>query len=377
VRRCIPIAVAALALVWPRLAAAHVSSLTHSEVTVDGAEVSWQIRIARGDLAESLGRDPADAPSLDDLRAGAAQVIGYVTDRIEVLDGEVACPPDLSSADLAPASDGDAVLITWTARCPAPVTSLVLDYDLFFELDPTHEAVVQVTAGGEAAPAHILREEEARFVWDLAGEPPSGILGFIRSGIDHILFGFDHIAFVLTLLLVLSLSRQPDGWRRRRLPDALRATALIVTGFTVAHSLTLIAASLGWVDLPGQLVESAIALSIAYTAIENVIRPDGARWRLGLTFAFGLLHGLGFARMLEVLLPPDDVILPLLAFNVGVELGQLAIVAIALPATWLLCGAIGAERYRRVAMPALSAILAVLGLLWLAERVLEVTILGL
>jgi len=172
------------------------------------------------------------------------------------------------------------------------------------------------------------------------------------------------------------IDRAAGGWRRRRLGEALRATALIVTSFTVAHSITLIAASLGWVSVPGQVVEAAIALSIAYTAIENVVRPD-VRWRFFLTFGFGLLHGLGFARMLEVQLPPDDVVVPLLAFNVGVELGQLAIVAVALPASWALAGWIGGERYRRIALPALSVILAALGTLWFVERVFEITILGL
>lgn len=350
------LAVACVILTAPRLSHAHQSSLTHSQVTVDGADVHYRILLTPEDLDEAEG-----------------QPVPYVLGRIAVLDGETPCP----AGEGAQAAEGAFVRIEWTARCPAPVTVLVIEYDLFFDLDDAHEAVLRVLAHGDKADT-ILREGAARFVWELGEPPPSGTLAFVQSGVEHIVFGFDHIAFVLTLLLVLVIGRDlgAGGWRRRRLGESLRATALIVTSFTVAHSITLIAASLGWLSMPGKLVEAAIALSIAYTAIENIVRPD-VRWRFALTFGFGLLHGVGFARMLEVQLPPDDVIVPLLAFNVGVELGQLAIVALVLPALWALAGAIGGERYRRIVVPGLSAILAVLGVLWLIERVFEVTILGL
>jgi hypothetical protein len=118
-----------------------------------------------------------------------------------------------------------------------------------------------------------------------------------------------------------------------------------------------------------------IALSIAYTAAENIVRPD-VRWRFVLTFGFGLVHGLGFASTLAALLPPRDVVVPLLCFNVGVELGQLTIVLIALPIFYMLARELGAERYRRGVMPAISAVIFAAGAIWIVERVLGVTILG-
>src|SRR5262249_40423934 len=140
--------------------------------------------------------------------------------------------------------------------------------------------------------------------------PPSTVLAYVRTGVDHIFSGRDHISFILALLLVVILVRAPDGtWRQKPLLPALRTTAAIVTAFTVAHSLTLISASLGWVRLPSRFVESMIALSIAYTAIEDIVRPD-VRWRFALTFGFGLMHGLGFASVLARLLPPHDVVVP-------------------------------------------------------------------
>ncbi len=318
-------------------ARAHQASLTHSDVTVAGAEVRYVILIAPADL-EVTG---------DDARA-------YVLAHIGIADGDTPCP----AGDASLRDEDGFVRVAWTARCPGPITQLILDYDLLFEHDPTHEAVLRVHAAGDEADT-VLAADRNRFSWDLSEPPPSGTLAFVESGVDHILFGFDHIAFVLTLLVALAL--------RPRARDAVRATALLVSSFTVAHSLTLIAASLGWVEVPARVVEAAIALSIVYTAIENMIFPE-ARWRPALTFGFGLLHGLGFARMLEVMLPPDDVVVPLLAFNVGVELGQLAIVAVALPLLLLLARALGPVRYRRYALPAFSVVLALLGVMWLVER---------
>jgi len=345
-------------VLWCGTAHAHQASLTHSDVVVDGDTVRYAILIAPADLDQSAGPTPAH--------------LAYVLDHIEIADGDTPCPAE----DAALVAEGAFTRVTWTARCPAPIARLVIAYAMFFEHDPTHEAVLRVHAAGDDADT-LLADGHARFVWDLAGAPPSGTLAFVRSGVDHILDGFDHICFLLALLVAIVIARPAGGaWALRSVGQTLGATAILVTSFTVAHSITLIAASLGAVDLPARLVETIIALSIAYTAVENLIRPD-VRWRHVLTFGFGLLHGLGFARMLEVLLPPDDVVVPLLAFNVGVELGQLVIVAIALPVVMLLARGLGAERYRRLALPVVSAALAILGVLWLVERLFEVTILGL
>jgi hypothetical protein len=161
----------------------------------------------------------------------------------------------------------------------------------------------------------------------------------------------------------------------RAFVPTLRATAVVITAFTVAHSMSLIAAALGWVELPSRVVESLIALSIAYTAAEDIARPD-VRWRFVLTFGFGLVHGLGFASTLAVQLPPSHVVVPLLCFNVGVELGQLTIVLVALPVFYMLARELGAARYRQRVMPAIAAAIFVAGVIWVVERTFRVTILG-
>jgi hypothetical protein len=201
-------------------------------------------------------------------------------------------------------------------------------------------------------------------------ERPS-LLAWIRAGIHHIVDwdGRDHISFVLALLLVVMLARDPRGeWCVRTFVPTLRSTATVITAFTIAHSLSLIAAALGWIHLPSRVVETLIALSIAYTAAENIVKPD-VQWRFLLTFGFGLVHGLGFASTLSAMLPPRDVIVPLLCFNVGVEVGQLTIVLVALPVFFVAARELGADRYRRRVMPAISALIFLAGAVWVFQRI--------
>ncbi|HJW09726.1 MAG TPA: HupE/UreJ family protein [Holophagaceae bacterium] len=176
---------------------------------------------------------------------------------------------------------------------------------------------------------------------------------YLRLGFTHIVpEGLDHILFVLGLFL-LSLQWRP---------------LLAQTGaFTLAHSITLGLAMLGLVSLPPRVVEPAIALSIAFVAIENLFRPDLSRWRVALVFTFGLVHGLGFAGVLKDLgLPRGQFAPALLAFNLGVELGQLAVIAVA----FLVVGSWARRKawYReRVAIPA-SCLIAGTGLFWTVQR---------
>ena len=176
---------------------------------------------------------------------------------------------------------------------------------------------------------------------------------YVALGFVHILpRGVDHVLFVLGIFL---LARKA------------RPVFLQVTAFTIAHSITLALSIYGVVSLPPAIVEPAIALSIAYVAIENLVVKDLRPWRYGLVFAFGLLHGLGFAGALsDVGLPRTDFLAALLGFNVGVELGQLTVIALA----FLLVGYWFGQRawYRhRIVMPA-SACIAAFGIYWTVER---------
>jgi hydrogenase/urease accessory protein HupE len=176
---------------------------------------------------------------------------------------------------------------------------------------------------------------------------------YIVLGFTHILpKGIDHVLFVLGLFLLRGRARQ---------------VLLQITAFTVAHSITLALSMYGLASVPSSIVEPAIALSIAYIALENVFTSDLTRWRYVLVFAFGLLHGLGFAGALaEVGLPRAEFLTALLAFNAGVELGQLTVIG----AAFALVGYWFSDRpwYRqRIVLPA-SACIACVGIYWTLER---------
>lgn len=347
---------------------AHQSSVKYVDLTVDGRTVSTAFTIAPSDVTEPLGLPEDAKPGLAEVTAPATidAVAAYVRAWLAITPtGSTPCTPDAATA--GPDADGKFVVVRWTSTCAADPDALVLDFTRFFAIDLRHEAIVTVHAPGEEVEPIVVRATEPQVT--VGKRTSSSILAWIGYGMDHIYGGLDHICFVLALLLVVVIRRDATGaWEVRSPLAALRSTALVVTAFTLAHSVTLIAASLGWVQLPSRFVESLIAASIVYTAIEDVIRPD-VRWRFVLTCAFGLIHGLGFASMLEALLPPSQIVVPLLSFNLGVEVGQLSVVVVALPVLWGIARVVGAERYRRFAIPALATPLAVIGIVWLAERV--------
>lgn len=189
------------------------------------------------------------------------------------------------------------------------------------------------------------------------GGAPSGVstfIAYIPVGFDHILpKGLDHILFVLGLFF-LSTRLGPLIWQ--------------VSAFTLAHTITLALGALGWVSIPGSIVEPLIAASITYVAVENIFRQSLTRWRPLVIFLFGLLHGLGFASVLgEFGLPPGQFIPALIGFNIGVELGQLTVIAIAFLAVGLWFRK--KDFYRPyVAVPA-SCVIAMVGAYWFVERV--------
>jgi hypothetical protein len=354
---------------------AHQTSVKYVDVTASGRSATVKLTVAPGDVTEPLGLPPDARPTA--AEASTPGVAAYVARWIALgLDDRSACPAGPPRIHL----DADArfVVVEWDVACAGDLAHIVLDFRAFFAVDQRHEAIVTVHEPGAIGDATVVRASDP--ILRVHASEQIGLTAWVAAGVEHIWDGRDHVCFVVALLLVVMLVRRRDPadgdlerWTTRGPLATLRHTATIITAFTIAHSLSLIAASLGWVSLPGRVVESLIAFSILYTAVENIARPD-VRWRFALTFGFGLVHGLGFASVLQVMLPPDHVIAPLLGFNLGVELGQLVIVAIALPLIWLAARELGAERYRRRVLPALSIAIAVVAIKWLIERVFGVTL---
>ncbi|MET9734642.1 HupE/UreJ family protein [Streptomyces sp. NPDC006458] len=246
-------------------------------------------------------------------------------------------------------------------RCPGSGKGeFVVRYDVFAEtaaLGAEHTNVVDYELGGAGgSDVFDTGHRELRVGRSAAGAADSGHLPpstgrFVSLGLEHILFGVDHVLFLVLLLL---------GARGRR------SVVRLATSFTLAHSVTLALAVLGWVEVPAKIVEPLIALSIVYVAVENIVRGE-TRHRTLVVFGFGLLHGLGFAGALSFTGHfSGRLLLSLLSFNLGIELGQLAIVLVVFPLVLL------ARRYSwaTVVQAAAAAVVGFIGLVWFLERVL-------
>lgn len=384
------------------MAHAHNLGTSYSQWTLDapassrkGAEV--QARVPQLQLSR-LQLDPRYTP--DYLK----QVGELLAADLQLWAGEQRCPASQIQTRLE--SEGW-VTATWRVDCPSPDGWLIRTR-LFETVAPSHLHFVRVDTPDKPSQQQLLNFASPSLVISPSGTAAeSSLTHFISIGIQHILSGWDHLAFILMLIL---------------LAGRLRDVAWVATGFTVAHSLTLAAASLGWVLVDQARVEALIGFSIALVATENLwlssardvwiprlliltllafalLTPAFSaltlmttllmaglllftacyfalladtkkpqRWRLALTFIFGLVHGFGFAGLMgELHLPPAQLIPGLLGFNIGVELGQLFVIALIWPLLLLL------RRHPRSAAwgtQSVSAAVAGLGVFWFVTRLL-------
>lgn len=259
-------------------------------------------------------------------------------------------------------------MLRFAVDCPA-ITKINLRYQLFFDLDPLHRGLLRLEHGGSTRTAVFSPEQPTRDL-DLAVLTPWGeFLDFVRDGVWHIWIGYDHILFVLILLLPAVLRREAGEWRAvGGFRPAFWQVFKIVTAFTVAHSITLSLAVLGVISLPSRLTESAIAGSVVIAAINNLYPVITKRLAI-VAFAFGFVHGLGFAHVLMDLgLREGALLLSLFGFNLGVELGQLALVGIFLP---LAFGLRHSWFYQRLVLGLGSLSIAIVASMWLLERSLD------
>ncbi len=292
---------------------AHDAGVSSSLISVDGRVVTVEINAHARDYEKAAGVRIAETGSGSvnavALAVMAPRVLGYVRNHVEVLSDGAACKVDEGKA--LPADTHVTVTLVWT--CPDD-GALRYRLSLFRDVDPSAQHMVSLNIEGTAQEFALDRNTPELA---LSRGIPSNLqvaAHFLAAGVEHIFLGYDHIAFLIAIIL----------WSSRLWP-----VVKAVTAFTIAHSVTLSLAALDVVRIPSAIIEPAIAASIVYVAVENfTTREAGKRWRE--TFVFGLLHGFGFASALQELgLPKARLIAALAAFNSGVEIGQVVIVAVA------------------------------------------------
>jgi hypothetical protein len=356
---------------------AHKPSDAYLALTVQGDTVTGQWDIALRDLEHAVGLDASQDGGITwgELRRRQDEIAAYALGRLYVAADGRPCGLQPSGHLVDQYSDGAYAVLRFTALCPAAVRKLGVTYRLFADLDPLHRGLLRITDGALTHAAVLgPQTPDFGFTRDVAPNRWAQAVAYGLEGVHHILSGYDHLLFLLTLLLPAVLRRSDGQWRPvPRLRDAVQEIVAIVTAFTAAHSITLTLAALDMVSLPSRLVESAIALTIVLAALNN-LRPVVTRRLWMVAFGFGLIHGLGFASALQELgLSSDAFLLSLLSFNLGVEIGQLAVVALFLPLAFV---GRATALYPRLALQAGSVGICVVACVWLLERAFDLSLLA-
>ncbi len=363
-RRLAPHVPAVLAAALCALAAgpagAHQNSVSYAAVAIRAEAVEITFQIAYDDWLPMVNIDTNRDGELTtaEAREHLYRLGAFTRSRVSVqADGRL-CPGEALDVEVGQRLGTAYTALRTVYRCPARIHALSIAMDLFGREHPGHHTLARIedkTGAGGALQEHVFGAGSETFEVVLGEPVERGALGavreFLRLGVEHIFTGYDHILFLLGLLLVAT------GFR-----DLLK----IVTSFTLAHTVTLVLATLGYVSLNVRLVESVIALSIAYVAIENLAgREHRRRWILA--FVFGLVHGFGFSNVLREMDIPRVVLgWSLASFNLGVELGQVTIVSLLYPIlAWN-----RTRSWNLWAVRATSILIALMGLYWFVERAL-------
>jgi len=380
------------------LAGAHKASDSYLQITAAAGQldVRWDIALRDLDVALDLDSDADGKLTWGEVRAAWPRIEGYALRRL-VIEG---CPFASVGRALERRNDGAYAVLMLRSLCTLPGGMPRIAYGLFAEVDPTHRGIAKVQRAGQEVALSVLEPTAAlaaaasrpASATEVTGgvatssspasssaDAPSrttsahGRWEFFLEGMRHILTGYDHVLFLLCLLVPSVMRRAPPGWQPvERLGQAVWPVVGIVTAFTVAHSITLGLAALKLVSLTPAFIEPAIAATIVLAALDNVLPIFPVR-RVVVTFFFGLIHGFGFAGVLaELDLPRADFAWALFQFNLGLEVGQLVIVAVATSVLFRLRRWRGYPRY---VIGAGSALAIAIGVAWLIERIGNVSIL--
>jgi hypothetical protein len=351
---------------------AHKASDAYLTVERAGRSLQGQWDIALRDLDNALGLDVNGDGDITwgEVRMREADIAAYALARLQISSAGERCTLTPTAWLIDSHTDGAYAVMKFAGNCPQAGPTLALDYRLFEGLDPQHRGLLNYVENGHSHSVVFSADAPHRVVGGDSGGALSQFATYFNEGVWHIWTGFDHILFLLSLLLPAVLIREPRGWRSAlSFRDAFVDVAKVVTAFTLAHSITLTLAALSIVVLPSRLVESGIALSVVLAALNNLF-PVLANGRWVAAFGFGLLHGFGFAGALHDLgLPTGSLALSLAGFNFGVEGGQLAIVVVFLPLAFVLRST---WAYRRVVFAGGSAAIATVATVWLVERAFNV-----
>lgn len=354
-----------LSLVSPK-SSAHQLSDAFLDVASTGSEqiaLRWDVAIRDLEPVLNLDSDLDATITWGELKAGQPRLTELATQGI-TLSG---CSPlQVQQLSVRQVQGTGYARIKLTAENCSPSTLPELRYQALFDWDPMHRVFVRFQQGSTVH-THVLSPDQPAVTLGAPSGSWAGFMQFVVEGIWHVWIGFDHILFLISLLLPCVIALRQT--RPPNLGKAVWNVTGVVTAFTLAHSITLGLAMTQIVTLPGAWVESVIAISVVLAAMNNIFPVvTSRRWLLAAVF--GLIHGFGFAGVLSELdLAGQSLLVSLGGFNVGVELGQLAIVLVFVPLAWAMRES---WFYRIAVVRGGSAAIMVIGLMWATERITQV-----
>lgn len=350
------------------LALAHKPSDSYLTLNLEKSQARAQLDIALRDLDFAIGLDQNGDGRITwaELRQAQSAITGYTLSRITIQADHQPCHPQLQQLMFDQHVDGGYAVLMLDLNCSPAAERYTVDYRMFFDIDRLHRSIVVFNVKGLSETAVLSVEQNHAVFSAHAVSAWKQWLNFVREGIWHIWMGFDHILFIVSLLLpAVMTTRQRRWYPAEHLKTVIKDAVAIVTAFTLSHSITLTLAALHVVSVPSRIVESCIALSVIAAAFNNIY-PLVHRKRWLVTFIFGLIHGFGFAsNLLELELPTESLLLSVFGFNVGVEIGQLAIVLVFLPlAFWIR----ESRAYLNWGLRAGSVLITLIASVWFTER---------
>ena len=359
------------------LAFAHKASDAFLTLDIDNKNNTGHLELALRDLEMAIGLDENQDGNITWRElTSKREIIGqYINKRIQFKSNNTLCSIIPTEYLVDNHSDGSYLVYYFILNCQSLINLLIIDYQILFDLDPLHRGLMLLkTPNYQQSSVFSPTEYSQQFKLSSQNDSDS-FFKYFQVGMSHIWTGYDHMLFLLCLLLPSVLTLKQRQWTPALSFRPVFIEVLqIVSAFTIAHSITLSLTTFNVIQLPSKLVESGIAGSIIIAAINNLtVFMQKYRWLVA--FTFGLLHGMGFASVLiDLNLPSDRLWLALLAFNLGVEFGQLVVVSIFLPMSYLLRFSIW---YKRLVLNTGSTVIAGLAFIWLVERLFNLKLIGL
>ena len=369
--------IAAGAIMITENAIAHAPDQSNLFLIIEDDAVRGRVEITLKDLNDELGLSlPTDkSVTLEDIRPHIRQIQEYVTERVRLTIGPTSGPPPFTDYDILHVSFASFLQLHFAYEdLPQEPRKIDITYKVLFDTHPNQRGMLVIetnwktgTFENESNVSAIFEPGRERQTLDLSSSSTlNGFVAMVGLGTHHIWIGIDHILFLFALLLPAVVYREKSTWEPvEGFRPALIHVVKVVTIFTVAHTITLSLAAFNAISLSSRLVESIIAISISIAALHIFVPIFRSRIWL-IVFVFGLFHGFGFASVLgEIGIPPNYMVHSLLGFNIGVELGQIAIVLAIFPILFLLRQL---TIYTTFLLPAAAAGLIVVSLYWFTER---------